>query len=114
MTKIAIMNCRKSTEGCTAASCLTALREHTGSFEQYAQEGATLLALTDCGGCEGFDQPENTVLAKRLASFGKLGAQKVHLGICVFKEGKCPHLKELLGALEQAGLPYELGTHPHS
>lgn len=111
---IAIIRCNEHAYTCTGAGCVKAFCGNTGYFEQYQGMEKTLVASTDCCGCENFGKEEdgvkNPLFALRLEKLKTQGAEKVHLANCC-KPGKCPNFDTIVDMVEDAGFDWERGTH---
>ena len=106
--RIAIMVCKKVTEGCPGSSCFWAFHEHFRSFAQYRDRPAKLWSFFHCGGCELCHEP-GSGLDKKLSRLKEEGVYKVHLGVCI--RNSCPQIEKICGILDEYGLPWEIGTH---
>ena len=112
MKKIAIMNCLKANEVCTAAGCMKAFNARTGHFEQYGDEPLEMVAAARCNGCDaGMD--EN--LRKKLDRIVSEGAEVCHFGVCTVKNREtgeeCPVITAAAEYLEEKGVKPVRGTH---
>ena len=108
--RIAIMVCKKTTEGCTGASCFWAFDTKYKNFEQYKDSGipVKLWSFFHCNGCES-DWDTDVKMQKKLSRLKDDGIEKVHLGVCICNF--CPHIDRLCDGFDKAGIVWEKGTH---
>ncbi len=92
-----------------------ALGRKEGEFSRYENEGAQIVGIVDCGGCEG---NKNRIvcsmahLKMHLASLNE-PVDVVHMGTCIMKF--CKRQDDLIEAVQQkAGVEVVQGTHPYS
>ncbi len=102
--KIGIIRCDSHSDRCSAASCLKAARERSGSFAAYPE--ATIVGLDTCGGCARGEADRVVARAERLA---RAGAEVIHLGNCLVNP--CPFLDSFAQALDATGAKVVQGTH---
>jgi len=112
--KLLIVGCKKAMDdvciGCSR--CMVAFNRREGAFSRYADQGAELTALLNCGDCPG------ATVVTRLAQVGlwnKPMAEKitkVHVAPCIVDH--CPYKETLIGKIKaKAGVEVIEGTHPY-
>jgi len=109
--KVAVLNCLKANEVCTAAGCLKAFNTKTKHFEVYKDTDTELVALARCNGCDaGIDKG----FIEKLDRIVSEGAEVCHVGVCTVKRetgSECPTITEALEYLEKKGVRAVRGTH---
>ena len=109
--KIAMLNCLKANEVCTAAACLKAFNAKTRHFEAYGDTPLSLVALARCNGCDaGIDKG----FREKLDRIVEEGAEACHLGVCTVRSDtkeECPVITRAAAYLEERGVKIVRGTH---
>lgn len=118
MKKIAIIACKmiRGQNLCPGdVRCLVAFNRREGEFERYKDNGAQLLGIIDCAGCEGNKTrviPALALLKLQLNAFNET-LDALHVGTCMMKF--CPRKDDLLTAIkEKAGIEVIEGTHTYT
>ncbi|MCS7279637.1 MAG: CGGC domain-containing protein [Thermodesulfobacteriaceae bacterium] len=118
MKKIAIIACKmiRGQNLCPGdVRCLVAFNRREGEFERYKENGAQLLGIIDCAGCEGNKTrviPAMALLKLQLNAFNE-NLDALHVGTCMMKF--CPRRDDLLAAIkEKAGIEVIEGTHTYT
>jgi predicted metal-binding protein len=118
MKRIALLSCHmiRSSNMCPGdAKCLVALGRKEGEFQRYAEEGAQIVGIMDCGGCEGNKNRIVCSMALLKMQLAALNEQvdAVHIGTCIMKF--CKRKDDLIAAVkEKAGVEVIEGTHPYA
>jgi len=118
MKKIALVSCNmiRSSNLCPGDSkCFVALDRKEGEFKRYADNGARIVGIVDCGGCEGNKNRIICSLALLKMQLSALNEEvdAVHLGTCIMKF--CKRKDDLIEAVkEKAGVEVIEGTHPYA
>jgi len=116
--KVVIVKCKMISDQnlCPGdVKCLVAMLRKEGEFERYKDEGAHIIGIMDCGGCEG---NKNRVIPSLGLLKIQLDALKekpdvVHVGTCIMKF--CKRKDDLIEAIkEKAGVEVVEGTHPYA
>ena len=111
MKKIAILNCLKANDVCTAAACIKAFNLRKAHFEEYDGMDAELVAVARCNGCDaGIDNGFREKLERIVSE----GANVCHFGVCTVKKEtgeECPVITEAGKYLEEHGVRLVRGTH---
>lgn len=113
--KIVILGCENIRDQnlCVGdAKCLVAFKRREGEFERY--EDAELLAIVDCGGCEGNRNRVicSLALLKDVLAMLNEKPDVLHVGTCI--TNFCPRKDDLLKALrEKVGIEIVEGTHKY-
>ena len=109
--KIAMLNCLKANEVCTAAACLKAFNAKTRHFEAYGDTPLSLVALARCNGCDaGIDKGFREKLDRIVSE----GAEVCHLGVCTRHgedRAECRTITEAADYLQEKGVRIVRGTH---
>jgi len=118
MKKIALVSCNmiRSSNLCPGDSkCFVALGRKEGEFKRYEDNGARIVGIVDCGGCEGNKNRIICSLALLKMQLSALNEEvdAVHLGTCIMKF--CKRKDDLIEAVkEKAGVEVIEGTHPYA
>lgn len=116
MKKIVILACENIRDQnlCVGdAKCLVAFNRKEGEFERY-KDGAELLAIVDCGGCEGNRNRVVCSLANLKGTLAMLNEKPdvLHIGTCLMNF--CPRKDDILKAVkEKVGVEVVEGTHKY-
>lgn len=99
MTRIGVITCQNISMVCAGLNCLRALSSHLGTFARYVGD-IEIVGFTTCGGCPGHLAKKK---AESMVRYG--GAEKIHLGCCIF--GSRPNPNKSLQEIntERAGRP---------
>ncbi len=93
------------------AKCLVAAKRKEGKFKDYDE--ANIVAIVDCGGCDGDRVICPLVIAKMQLEALKEKVDKVHIGTCIMKF--CPNKEKIIKAVkEKAGVEVIEGTHEYA
>ncbi len=118
MKKVIIVKCKMISEQnlCPGdAKCMVAFNRREGEFARYKDEGAELVGIVDCGGCEGNKNRVICSLALVKLQLSALNEKPdvVHIGTCIMKF--CKRKDDLIAAIkEKAGVEVVEGTHPYA
>lgn len=112
MAKIGLITCQNSTQamGCSSILCLKDMREESGEFSRYSDDGGVeLIGVISCAGCPTLVASER--LINRVRILVETGAQAIHLSNCIM--ALCPFKNKYLTILEDAfpGVDFIMGTH---
>ena len=111
MKRVAILNCGDTAKRCAGTGCFRALREYTGGFAPYADEGAELTAYCVCSSC-GKPPEDDPDMHKKLMRIAEVGTEVVHIGKCAQKGGvRCPTMEAYARCLEEQGVGIVWKTH---
>ena len=103
--KIGIIRCDSLSEKCAGWNCFPALKNKTGSLENYDE--VELVGFDTCGGCDRGKSEKIVSKAKRLK---EKGAEVIHLSNCVI--GSCPFEEQHIQAIkEKTEIDVIRGTH---
>jgi predicted metal-binding protein len=118
MKKIVIVRCKMLYDQnlCPGdAKCFVAFNRKEGEFARYKDEGAEIVGIVDCAGCEGNKNRvlgHLAILKLQLKALGEK-VDVIHIGSCIMKF--CPKKEDLIAAIkEKAGVEVIEGTHPYS
>ncbi|WP_038055851.1 CGGC domain-containing protein [Thermodesulfobacterium hydrogeniphilum] len=118
MKKIVLVKCKMISDQnlCPGdAKCFVALSRKEGEFARYKDEGAEIVGIVDCGGCEGNKNRVICSLALVKLQLAALGEKvdAVHIGTCIMKF--CKRKDDLIAAIkEKAGVEVIEGSHPYA
>lgn len=107
MKNIAILQCEKAGNTCTAAGCFRCFNEKSKAFERYQGQDVQMMGFFQCNGCDA-DQLTDERFAKKLNRMKEHDCT-VHLAFCVMQD--CEKKEILKQALNNAGLEWVEGTH---
>lgn len=109
-TRIAIMTCKRSADGCTGAACFWAFFEKQRSFQEYADSPipVKLWGFFHCNGCD-CDRDTDPGYRKKLDRLVEEGVKKVHLGVCMCRY--CPNIDSICESIQKMGIECVRGTH---
>jgi predicted metal-binding protein len=115
---IALLSCNmiRSNNLCPGDSkCFVAMNRKEGEFKRYAEEGAQIVGIVDCGGCEGNKNRivcSMAMLKMQLAALNE-HVDAVHIGTCIMKF--CKRKDDLIAAVkDKAGVEVVEGSHPYA
>jgi len=118
MKKVVIVKCQMVSNQnlCPGdARSLVAMLRKEGEFERYKDEGAHIIGIMDCGGCEGNKNrviPSLGLLKIQLDALNEK-PDVVHVGTCIMKF--CKRKDDLIEAIkEKAGVEVVEGSHPYA
>lgn len=118
MKNIALLSCHMIRSGnlCPGdAKCFVALNRKEGEFKRYEDQGAQIVGIMECGGCEGNRNRivcSMALLKMQLAALNEK-VDALHIGTCIMKF--CKRKDDLVAAVkDKAGVEVIEGSHPYA
>jgi predicted metal-binding protein len=114
MEKILIVGCKRAMDdvciGCSR--CMVAFNRRGGEFSRYAEQGAEIIGLLNCGDCPGATIVTRLAQVKLWNAPMEEKATKIHLGPCITDH--CPYKEILTNKIKaKSGIEVIEGTHPY-
>lgn len=114
MEKVLIIGCKRTMNDiCIACSrCTVGFNRKDGTFAEYAEDGAELLGILNCGDCPGAGIATRMALLKHWNGPMEELPTKIHIAPCILTG--CPHKESLIAKIKaKAGIDVIEGTHPY-
>ncbi|WP_135611917.1 CGGC domain-containing protein [Methanococcoides sp. AM1] len=110
MVKIGLVRCEMASRSCPGTSCFKAIKNGTGTLEEFKDEDIDIIGMVTCGGCPGRDS------IRQIREMIRRGAEVIFLCTCMIKPipnpPKCPYAEELAEAIrDMCDVRVIMGTH---